>query len=153
MVGAVVVVDGERLTVVGAEDLALLTDAGAWLGHGFGGEMCVCLQLVKMLVGWCCDWYSGARESREFNECELNANCWLVKVTSRARGAPSATVTYNSTPKSSEVKSATHPFIHLHFTRNCLDRPNNPTPPTSRTTRSQWYPSPTAKNYPPTLKS
>ena len=30
------------LTVVVAEDLALLADAGAWFGHGCG-EMCVCV--------------------------------------------------------------------------------------------------------------
>jgi hypothetical protein len=35
----------EGLTVVGAEDLALLADAGAWFGHGCGCgyEMCVFL--------------------------------------------------------------------------------------------------------------
>ena len=31
-----------RLTVIGAEDLALLADASAWFGHGYG-EACVIL--------------------------------------------------------------------------------------------------------------
>ena len=37
------------LTVVGAEDLALLADAGAWFGHGCG-EVCDLIKVV-MLVG------------------------------------------------------------------------------------------------------
>jgi hypothetical protein len=46
---------GKGLTVVVAEDLALLADAGAWFGHSCG-EMCVCFAVVvEMLVGWCCD--------------------------------------------------------------------------------------------------
>ena len=37
------------LTIVGAEDLALLADAGAWFGHGCG-EVCDLIKVV-MLVG------------------------------------------------------------------------------------------------------
>ena len=37
------------LTVIGAEDLALLADAGAWFGHGFG-DVCD-LSKVVVLVG------------------------------------------------------------------------------------------------------
>lgn len=43
------VADRVLLTVVGAEDLALLADAGAWFGHGCG-EVRVCWCWVLQLV-------------------------------------------------------------------------------------------------------
>lgn len=39
--------NGMLLTVVGAEDLALLTDAGAWFSHGCGG---VCVLMLGVAV-------------------------------------------------------------------------------------------------------
>ena len=73
-----------------------------------------------------------------------------MKVTSPS-GTPSASkfpLTYNSTPKGVGKVTSQQPFTFTALTKDCLDRPNNPFPLISRVTRSQWYPSPTAKNYP-----
>jgi hypothetical protein len=63
-------------TIVGAEDLALLADTGAWFGHGFCG-MCVCVCVfsfaVVVVVGVATR-IERERESREFDDRELTGS-------------------------------------------------------------------------------
>jgi hypothetical protein len=65
-------------TIVGAEDLALLADAGAWFGHGFCG-MCVCVfffsfAVVVVVVVGVATRIERERESREFYDRELTGS-------------------------------------------------------------------------------